>query len=449
MAEGAEGAEVEDLESLQERAHAAVELARAAGADHAWATAHSARSTQCHVRDGVLERMQHSHSRRLSVDIYVDGRYFSHSTSDLRDESLRELMIEAVALTRALQPDPFRALPDPALFEGRARAELDRVDPGLARFDGDARLALGQEMNARIAGKPGVLSATSTVGDGRSGVAHASSNGFSGAEEGTWISTASSVTLQGEGDTRPEGDMGAAARHLADLPDPAFIADEALARARARLGAKKGPTTTATLVVDRMAAGRLLGALLAPARGWAVQQGRSFWDDRLGEALVSKVLTLTDEPLLPRAMGSRLFDDEGIAAKPMTVLEGGALRSLFIDTYYARKLGVAPTTGGSSNLVVRPGKGDLAAILKDVGTGIYVTSWLGGNSDSTSGEFSLGLRGHLVEKGAIGAPVGEMNVTGNLLALFSRLVRVGGDPWTYGTLHSPTLVFEGVSFSGA
>ena len=33
--------------------------------------------------------------------------------------------------------------------------------------------------------------------------------------------------------------------------------------------------------------------------------------------------------------------------------------------------------------------------------------------------------------------------------LFARLVRVGGDPWTYGTLHSPTLVFEGVSFSGA
>jgi PmbA protein len=442
-------ADVEDLEGLQERAAAAVELAQAAGAEHVWAAAASARSTQCQVRDGVLDRMQHSHSRRLSVELYVEGRYSSHSTSDLRDEPLRELVAEAVALTRLLQPDPFRALPDPALYRGRASVDLEGVDGSLARLDTDARLAVCEVMSARIVGKPGVLSAKSTVSDGRLGTAHASSNGFSGAEERTFVSTTASVTLRGEGDRRPEGNMGAATRHVADLPQAAWIADEALARARARLGAKKGPTLTTTLVVDRMAAGRLIGALLAPARGAAVQQGRSLWAERLGEVLVSKVLTLTDEPLLPRAMGSRLFDDEGIAARPLTLIEGGALQSLFIDTYYARKLGVPPTTGGSSNLVVRPGQGDLAALLADAGEGVYVTEWLGGNSDPTSGEFSLGLRGHLVERGKLGAPVGEMNVTGNLLALFSRLVRVGGDPWTYGTLHSPTLVFEDVAFSGA
>ena len=442
-------ADFEGLEALQERAAAAVELAKDAGADHAWASAHGSRSIQCHVRDGVLERMQHSHSRQLAVDLYVDGRYFSHSTSDLRDEPLRAFMAEAVALTRALQPDPFRELPDPELYRGRASVELDRVDPALERLDTDARVALAQAMNARIAGKPGVLSAASTMSDGRWGTAHASSNGFSGAEESTWVSMSSGVTLQDEGDRRPEGDMGAAALHMADLPDATWIADEALARGRARLGSQKGKTRTATLVVDRMVAGRLLGALLAPARGWAVQQGRSFWAEKLGKALVSKKLVLTDEPLLPRGMGSRLFDGEGIAAKPMTVIEGGALRSMFIDTYYAKKLGVAPTTGGSSNLVVKPGKGDVTEILKDVRDGIYVTSWLGGNSDSTSGEFSLGLRGHLIEKGKIGTPVGEMNVTGNLLELFSRLQRVGGDPWTYGSLHTPTLVFDGVSFSGA
>ena len=33
------------------------------------------------------------------------------------------------------------------------------------------------------------------------------------------------VTLQDGGDKRPEGAMGAAARHLADLPDAAWIAD--------------------------------------------------------------------------------------------------------------------------------------------------------------------------------------------------------------------------------
>ena len=439
----------EGLGQLQERAAAAVEMAKQAGADEAWASAGTSRSTQCQLRDGVLERMQHSNSRRLSVELYVDGRYFSHSTSDLRDGPLREFMDEAVALTRALQPDPHRALPEPELYDGRSAADLDLVDAGVDQIDNDDRVALAEVMNARMAGKTGVISASSSVVDGRFGSAQASSNGFTGAQEGTFVGTYANVTLEGEGDRRPEGGMGASARHRADLPDPAWIGDEALLRARSRLGSKKGPTITTTLVVDRMAVGRLLGALLSPAHGWAVQQGRSFWAGKEGKALVSKVLTLTDEPLLPRAMGSRLFDGEGIAARPMTIIEGGALRNSYIDTYYGRKLGVRPTTGHGSNTVVRPGKGDLNSMVADAGKGIYVTSWLGGNSDSTSGEFSLGLRGHLIEGGKITASVGEMNVTGNLLELFSKLRKVGGDPWTYGSMHTPTLVFEDVSFSGA
>ncbi len=440
--------EIDDLDTLLERAAAAVEMATVAGADHAWASASTSRSTECHVRDGALEKMQHSHSRRLSVDLYVAGRYFTHTTSDLRDGPLRDFMSEAVALTGALEPDPHRRLPEPSLYTGRSGVDLEAVDSGLAGLDNDARLALCHAMDGRMAGKTTVISASSTVFDGRFGSAQASSNGFSGAQEATFVGTYANVTLQGEGDRRPEGGMGVGARHRADLLDPTWIGDEALRQAKRRLGSRKGPTTTTTLVVDRMVAGRLLYSLLGPAHGWSVQQGRSLWADKLGKPAISKALTLTDQPLLPRGMSSQLFDDEGIAAKPMTVFEDGALRNMFLDTYYARKLGMAPTTGGSSNLVVTPGEGDLSSLVADAGQGIYVTSWLGGNSDPTSGEFSLGLRGHLIEGGKIGAPVGEMNVTGTLLDLFSRLRRVGADPWNYGSLRSPTLVFEDVSFSG-
>ncbi|MEM7152757.1 MAG: TldD/PmbA family protein [Myxococcota bacterium] len=443
MARKAQGPE------LLERAESAIELARKAGADGAWASASTSRSTQYQVRDGELERMQHSHSRRLSVQLYVEGRYFSHSTSDLRDVQLREFMTEAVALTRALQPDPHRRLPDPKLFEGQSTLDLQAVDESLASFGEEDRKVLSMVMDSRMAGKEGVISASSTVVDGRYGSAQASSNGFAGSHEATFVATYANVTLQGEGDRRPEGGMGASARHQTDLLDATWIGEEALRRARSRLGSTKGPTTTTTMVVDRQSAGRLVGALLRPASGRAVQQGQSFWADQLGVPKISKALTLTDEPLLPRAMGSRHFDGEGIASHPHTLIEGGALQTMFIDTYYGRKLGVAPTLSSPSNLVVKPGAGDLDSLVADAGTGIYVTSWLGGNSDATSGEFSLGLRGHLIEGGKIGAPVGEMNVTGKLTELFSKLRKVGADPWTYGTFHSPTLVFEDVTFSGA
>ena len=51
--------------------------------------------------------------------------------------------------------------------------------------------------------------------------------------------------------------------------------------------------------------------------------------------------------------------------------------------------------------------------------------------DSTTGDFSLGARGHLIEGGKLGAPVGEMNVTGNIVELFEHLAEVGNDPWKY------------------
>ncbi|MBT3224437.1 MAG: TldD/PmbA family protein, partial [Proteobacteria bacterium] len=140
---------------------------------------------------------------------------------------------------------------------------------------------------------------------------------------------------------------------------------------------------------------------------------------------------------------------EGLATKPMTIIENGVVKNLYVDTYYGKKTGITPTTGGSSNLIVDLGEKELMELMSDVGTGVYVTSWLGGNSDPTTGDFSLGMRGHLIEDGKIGAPVGEMNVTGNLTNLFQSLSAVGNDPWPYSSIKAPTLVFDGVQFSGA
>ena len=42
-----------------------------------------------------------------------------------------------------------------------------------------------------------------------------------------------------------------------------------------------------------------------------------------------------------------------------------------------------------------------------------------------------------------------MNVTGNLLELFSRLELTGNDVYPYSTTLSPSLLFSDVDFSGA
>lgn len=435
------------MSELLEQAVAAVERAQAAGAQEAWGNAGRSRGVSFSVRDGQLETVSESTTQSLSLKIWVDGRYSSHITTDLRPDAVTRFAREAVEMTRLLQPDPHRQITDAALFADRAAVDLDLVDQGIGEMDRSQREALCLAQNERLMGVDGVVSATSSCEDRQAESAAVSSNGFEGHQQWTAMWLGSAITMRADTQLM-EASMWGGGVHRSQAPTPQAIAAEVLHRARTRLGAVKGPSRRGMMIVDPYQASRLLSRLLQPATGSAVQQGRSFWAGKEGQPLISEKLVVTDEPLLPREEGSRLFDGEGIAAKPMPILANGALQNLYIDTYYGRKLGRTPTTTFPSNRVIQPGQRNLMEIISDMDEAIYVTSWLGGNSDSTTGDFSLGMRGHLIINGEIGPSVSEMNVTGNLLELFANLVEVGNDPWPYGRMKTPTLVFDGVDFSG-
>ena len=201
-------------------------------------------------------------------------------------------------------------------------------------------------------------------------------------------------------------------------------------------------------MVDARAAGRLASALLGPMSASSLQQKRSFLEGKLGTAIASPLLEWTDDPLIPRAFGSRHYDGEGMAAQPRRIIEAGVLRGWYVDTYYGRKLGLAPTTARPSNMTWKLGSKPRAALLAEVGEGVLVTGFLGGNSNGTTGDFSLGVRGFAIHGGALAEPIGEMNVSGNQLDLWQRLAAVGDDPYPYSSLRTPTLVFDGVQIAG-
>lgn len=436
-----------DLAALAGRA---VERLLARGANEAAAVVSRDWSVEVTVRARQVEKVQESASATMSVAVYADGRYSSHSTCDLRPGALERFLDNAVALTRVLEPDPFRKLPDPKLYEGRPAVDLGLVDPRQATLETAERkrLALEAEEAAIAAAGEACQSVTVSFADGWGETVRVASNGFCDREEGTSFSSVARVTVK-DGDRRPEDYWYGGARTLADLPAAATIGRRAAARALGRIGARKVAGGAMTVLVENLAAGRLLGFLLQAASGAALQQKRSFLDGRLGETIASERLTIVDDPLIPGALGSRRWDGEGISARRLPIVEAGALRAFFIDTYYARKLGVEPTTGASSNLVIPPGARDLAAIERSIERGIVVTSFLGGNSNSLTGDFSTGIQGWLIEKGARVHPVGEMNLSGNHRDFWMRLVEVGADPWPYSSVRSPSLLFEAVSVSGA
>ena len=434
---------------LQNRAAQAVAMAQDAGADEAFATTSQSRNVEFQYRDGSLEMVKDTTSRGLGIQVYADGRYSSHQTTDLNPDRLESFVAEAVAITRALEPDEFRKITPAELFAGRPSDDLDLVDPTVASLTREQRLEWCKSLDRVATDHERVISSTSAVYDGSSASASVSSNGFSGESQSTYCWYGSNITLRDQGDKRASGGFYAGGAHVDMLPGAADVARIGLDRALSRLGSEKGPTVKTTMVVDARAAGQLLGRLLGAATARNVQQGQSFWADLVGKQAFSDQLSIADDPLIKRGFNSRHFDSEGISAKYLPIVEEGVVRNLYVDTYYGRKTGMKPTTGRSSNRVIGLGDLSLEQLLGEVGDGVYVTSWLGGNADSTTGDFSLGLRGHMIEDGKIGRPVGEMNVTGNLKDLFSQLEMVGNDVYPYSSTLSPSLVFGGVDFSGA
>lgn len=434
---------------LKERAAQAVEIALKAGAQDSWSTASQSRDVQFEYRDGSLEKVKDTMSQNLGIRVYAGGRYSSHSTTDLNPDRLQGFITEAVAITGALEPDEYRHITPEALFTDRPTDNLDLVDASVQALEREQRVTWCRALDEVAHQHERVISATSGVYDGTQRSASASSNGFLGEQQSTYCWFGAEVTLRDQGDKRAEDSFYAGGAHVVDLPDPEIVGKTALERTLSRLDSEKGPTVKASMVVDSRAAASLIGRLLGSANARSVQQGRSFWASLLGEEAFSQKLTIVDDPLIVRGLASRHYDNEGISSKTLPIVENGVVRNIYVDTYYGRKGDMAPTTGSASNRVVKLGSQSLEQLLAEVGTGVYVTSWLGGNADSTTGDYSLGLRGHMIENGKIGRPVSEMNVTGNLRDLFTRLELVGNDPYPYSATLAPSLVFADVDFSGA
>lgn len=429
----------------------AADLALAQGANEVAAGGWLARHVEVAWRDGRIEKVSEATTRGLGLDLYVDGRFASVSTSDVRTDALRRFVEDAVALARTLAPDPHRRLPEPERYRGQAEVDLELEDPSHAALDSGTRRRIAEELEVAARSVPGaerILSVTTSVSDTRAESALVQTNGFEGTKRGTDFWIAAEVTVKDADGRRPEESAASGGRWREAMEAPAVIGRRAAERALSRLGAVKGGSAVMPMAVDRRAAGRIVGALLAPLAASAIQQKRSVLEGRLGRPVGSPLLELRDDPLVRRGLGSRLYDGEGLAARSFPVFEGGVLRNYFVDTYYGRKLGFPPTTARSSNLAWRLGERSQEELLAAMGEGILVTGFLGGNSNGTTGDFSLGVRGHRVRAGRLAEPVGEMNVSGNHLELWTRLAAVGNDPYPYSAMRTPTLVFDGVQFAG-
>jgi len=435
-------------EAHKQTARLAMEFALQNGCSSARVSLCNSSCTAYEVRNTKLENLQQATEYGLAIQLFVEGRYCSASTNRLNGSELRSFIANCISSARYLARDEARMLPDPSLYFKGKQADLQLYDPQMFSIAPEAKINMAISACEEIYGRDKrVVSATSAYSDVATHSYMVASNGFEGETSVSCCSLSAEASVRGQGDARPASHYYEASTSLADLKTD-DVGGRALRQAIEKIGQQKVASAQMYMAVSNNCSANLLLPIMNAIQGAAIQQNSSFLIGKKGVRVLGDNVKVIDEPHLPKAIGSRYYDTEGVATRRTEVFSSGVLNTYYTGVYYANKLNVSPTVGSPSVLTMPLGERNAEAIIKSIDKGILVTGFNGGNCNPVTGDFSYGVEGFLVEHGELSHPVSEMNITGNMLSLWKSLVETGNDARTVTNRRIPTLLFENVNFSG-
>ncbi|MDR3250606.1 MAG: TldD/PmbA family protein [Tannerella sp.] len=405
-------------------------------------------NTSFEIRNMKIDSLQQASENGLSLQLFVDGRFGSISTNRLVKEELEKFIKDGIDSIRYLAEDKARTLPDESLYYKGGLPDLQLYDSKFNNIRPDDKVALAMKVCDEIMGKDEhVVSSNSSYSDGDSFSYIVSSNGFDGDASNSYFSLYGEASIKGEGDARPSSYWHESSLYYDELIKDG-IGRKALESALRKLGQKKTASAKMPMVVDYLNASRLLSPIISAINGSAIQQKNSFMLDKLQQKVFSDKMTVLDEPHLMKSSGARYFDNEGVATNRLSVFDAGVLNIYYIDSYNANKLDCRQTVSSPSILTMPAGTKNMDGLVASVDKGILVTGFNGGNCNATTGDFSYGIEGFLIENGKTTQPVNEMNITGNMLLLWRNLIETGNDARLSSNWRIPSLLFDNIDFSG-
>lgn len=445
-------------ETLQQLSEKLLDMAKAAGADAADAMAVRGTSLSIDVRGGALENAERSEATDLGLRVMLGQKQANISTSDVREETLRTMAERAVAMAAEAPDDPYIGLADASdIATDWDISAFELCDPS-GEPAPDALQQDAKEAEAAALAYEGISQVQSvSAGYGRTDVHLAASNGFSGgyARSDRAISC---VAIAGTG-AEMERDYDYDSRIFqSDLTDPRTIGASAAERALSRQNPKRPPTGAYPVIFDERVSGSLVGHLMSAINGAAIARGSSWLLNDLGAEILPKALSLIEDPHRARTARSRPFDAEGLPTRQRTIIENGVLTGWTLDLANARKLGMTSTASAargvsgppsptSWNLALTQGAQSRDEMIREMRTGLLVTSMIGSTINPNTGDYSRGATGFWVENGEIVYPVNECTIAGNLKDMM-KTITPANDARLHLSSVVPSLRVEGLTLAG-
>ena len=444
--------------NLEVIASALLDMSKKAGAEAAEVIGLEKKSLNVDVLNGMLEGVERSEAIDIGLRVIVEGRQACLSSSDVREESLEKMVTRSLSMAREAPIDKDIVLAtNDQLVSVQDLEALDLIDTEvMVEVDRLEKWAIEAEVEARkVKGITQVQGSSASVGIIKSQLAF--SNGFSQGYSRSGVNI-SCVSISGQGN-KMERDYASESRvHISDLPSPSSIGQLSGERAAARFGARKPPTGNYPVLYDERVSSSLVGHLIGAINGASIVRGSSWLAKNLGEEIFPKNISIKECPLKVRCSGSRPFDAEGLKTNTKNIINNGILETWLLDLSSSQNLGLestgnavrsvsSPPSPGISNISLIGGLKSRDYLIKEMGTGLLVTSMIGLTLNPITGDYSRGASGYWVENGEVKYPVNECTLAGNLKEMLKTIIPAN-DSKRHLSFSVPSLLVQGLKIAG-
>jgi PmbA protein len=437
-----------------------LDKARKGGAVEADVFYSEGESRHVSLREGLPEEDVNGYGHSVTLRVLLPGgRQGLASVNRFEQADLSGLVEWSLANAAVSEPDPFLEI-----GEGTPPGENEDLlleDPDLRSLTHERRIRACLDMTeaAKAADKRVISVRSASWSDGWGSIFLANTRGFGAWQRGTSASCGVAVVLK-EGEEFEMGGFGEDSRFAGKL-DPLGVALQAVRKTGMILGGTPVETGRMSVFLDPESCADFIDAIgdlfLAPN----VLRNKSLLRGKLKTTVASPAFSLVDDGRLPGGMATSPFDGEGVRTRRTPLVSSGVLENYLYDISSAREAGTSPTgnatrgngtapDAGCSNIFPLPGDKSPEELFAEVGRGLLVTEIMGLHTiNPVSGDFSLGIKGVLMEGVEAVRPVAEVTMAGNLADWLRQIHAVGNDLRFFGGTGGCTMVIDDVSVAGS
>ena len=379
------------------------------------------------VRLSNVETLQYHLDTSFNVSVYIGKNKGQATSVDLSKASLKNAIESACLIAKYTQEDPFNGLA-PSERMAWDTPNLDLYYPW--SLDAKKSIEIAKECE-QIALEQSEINnsdgAELSSFEGES--VYANSNGLIANLKSSRHSLYCSLIAK-RGDEMQTAYEYSVAIDSNDLTAPSKIGLEAARLAQEKLGSRHlGPQKCPIIFTSRQSSG-IFSQLLGALSGSRQYKKTSFLLESLGNKVLPESISIYEDPLKLKTLGSRAFDQDGVLKKKQFFVEEGIVSSYLMGQYSANQMGLESTgnAGGVSNCCVNSNfDGGITELTKSMDRGLIVTDLMGHGVNATTGDYSRGASGFWVENGEIKYPVSGITIAGNLKDMLKNIVSIASD----------------------